>query len=389
MTSHSRCRPERSAGSAPGLKACVPLFALAMLATNGCANVAASKNAAPGTHADRASATALATRFDSLRRAARIPGLAVVLMRDTTVLLARGFGVANVELNTPVTPETPFNIASVSKPISAVVALRLAQDGLLDLDRPMQRYKGFDEFCSSAREAGGIFFSAYSCAGERLTLRHVLSMTANGEPGTRFFYNPPSYSWASRPMAEVTGRTFSDLVDSLVFRPAAMMNAARINRRLPLRADLVPRLATPYHVDSTGRVVQSEPPGSQGDGAAGGVIASVIDLAHFDIALSNDRLLTPTSRAKLWAAARADLPYGLGWFLGEYHGRRVAWHTGLWDGQYSALYLKVLGDIRAEHATLILLANSDALQWPTRLDEAAIERSPFAVAFLDAFAPRR
>jgi CubicO group peptidase (beta-lactamase class C family) len=68
------------------------------------------------------------------------------------------------------------------------VALRLVQDGLLDLDRPMQRYKGFDEFCASAREGGGIFFSDFLCAGDRLTLRHVLSMTANGEPGTRFFY---------------------------------------------------------------------------------------------------------------------------------------------------------------------------------------------------------
>jgi len=118
-------------------------------------------------------------------------------------------------------------------------------------------------------------------------------------------------------------------------------------------------------------------------------IASVMDLARFDIALSNDRLLTPASRAKLWTPARAELPYGLGWFLGSYRGRRVAWHTGLWEGQYSALYLKVLGDTRAERYTLILLANSDGLRWPTRLDEAAIERSPFAVAFLDAFAPHR
>lgn len=66
-------------------------------------------------------------------------------------------------------------------------------------------------------------------------------------------------------------------------------------------------------------------------------------------------------------------------------GRRVAWHTGLWDGQYSALYLKVLGDTPAERLTLVLLANSDALRWATRLDEASVERSPFATAFLAAF----
>jgi CubicO group peptidase (beta-lactamase class C family) len=368
-------------------------LALAALLTGGCVSTPSTE---PGTAArdeDNAVATRLAVRFDALRRARRIPGLAVVILRDTTVVFARGFGVADVERRIPVTPETPFNVASVSKPISAVVALRLAQDGALDLDRPMQRYQGFAEFCQSARAEGGIFFSDYACEGDRLSLRHVLSMTANGEPGSRFWYNPPSYSWASRPMAEVTGRPFSDLVDDLVFRPAGTLHAARIHRRLPLRAELAALLATPYHVDSGGRVARSEAPPPQGDGAAGGVIASAMDLARFDIALSDGRLLSIEWRAKLWAptltSAGTVLPYGLGWFLAEYEGRRLAWHTGVWEGQYSALYLKVLNERSAERLTLILLANSDGLQWKTRLDEAAIERSPFAVAYLAAFPERK
>jgi CubicO group peptidase (beta-lactamase class C family) len=327
-------------------------------------------------------------RFDSLRRAQRIPGLAVVILRDTTILLARGFGFANVESQTPVTPGTPFNIASVTKPISAVVALRLAQDGVLDLDRPMRQYREFPEFCDAARGQGGIFFSDFACTDNRLTMRHVLSMTANGDPGTRFWYNPPGFSWASRPMAEVSGREFSALVDSLVFRPAEMRTAARINRRLPLRADLAGLLAQPYRIDSAGTLVRSNPPPPQGDGAAGGVIASALDVARFDIALSSGRLIEPKWRALLWQPTRtasgSELPYGLGWFLGRVDGRRVAWHTGLWEGRYSALYLKVLSDNPAERVTLILLANSDALQWPTGFDEAAIERSPFAMAFLRA-----
>ncbi len=335
----------------------------------------------------------LAARFDSLRLSRGIAGLAIAVLRDTTVVFAGGFGFADVERKIPVAPETPFNIASVSKPVSAVVALRLAQDGVLDLNRPMRRYDGFGEFCDAAREAGGIFFADFACTDDRLTLRHVLSMTSNGEPGTRFWYNPPAYSWASRPMAEVSGRAFSTLVDSLVFRPAGMRHAARINRNLPLRADLVEFLALPYQVDSGGHVVRSDPPPPQGDGAAGGVIASALDLVYFDIALSEGRLLAPKWREQLWTPSRTpsgrELPYGIGWFLGEMGGRRVAWHTGLWEGKYSALYLKVLSDTPDERLTLILLANSDGLQWPTRLDEAAIDRSPFARAFFSAFpAPR-
>ena len=334
----------------------------------------------------------LAVRFDSLRRSQRIPGLAIAILRDTTRVLVRGLGLANVEKQIAVTAETPFNIASVSKPISAVVALRLAQDGVLDLDRPMRRYHDFSAFCAAAQKAGGIFFADFACTDDRLTLRHVLSMTANRTAGARFWYNPPSYSWASRPMAEVTGRTFSDLVDSLVFRPAGMRHAARTNRNLPLPAALAERLAVPYHIDSAGRVVRSEPPPPQGDGAAGGVIASALDLTAFDIALSDGRLLTPEWRAQLWTPARTPsvrrLPYGLGWFLGEIQGRRVAWHTGLWEGQYSALYLKTLDDSPEDRLTLILLANSDALQWPTRFDEAVIDRSPYARAFVSAFPTR-
>jgi CubicO group peptidase (beta-lactamase class C family) len=341
---------------------------------------------------DRDDASRLFERFDALRQAQRIPGLAALVMRDTTVILARGFGFANVERQIAVTPETPFNIASVTKPISAVVALRLVQDGKLDLDRPMRRYRDFAEFCTAARGDGGIFFGDYACEGDRLTLRHVLSMSANGAPGSRFWYNPPSYSWASRPMAEVSGIAFSTLVDSVVLRPAGMHHSARQHRRLALPLEIATALATPYHIDSTDRVVVSDPPPPQGDGAAGGVIASAIDLARFDIALTENRLISPALRAQLWAPTRtpsgATLPYGLGWFLASYQGRSVAWHTGLWEGRYSALYLKVLGDSRAEQLTLILLANSDGLQWPTRLDEAAIERSPYATAFLAAFPAR-
>jgi CubicO group peptidase (beta-lactamase class C family) len=369
------------------------LVALAGWALAGCASVPLPSPARErALRQDETVADALATRFDSLRRAQRIPGLAVVILRDTTVLLARGFGFADVERQISVTPETPFNIASVSKPMSAVVALRLAEDGVLDLDRPMRMYRGFAEFCDAVRAQGGIFFRDYGCEGDRLTMRNVLSMTANGEPGTRFWYNPPSYSWASRPMAEVTGRAFSGLVDSLVFRPAGMRHAARIHRALPLRADLAVLLALPYHIDSTGHTVQSDPPPPQGDGAAGGVIASAMDLARFDVALMDGRLLTSEWRARLWTPMRAPsgvvLPYGLGWFLADYKGRRLAWHTGLWEGQYSALYLKVLNSTAGERLTLILLANSDGLQWESRLDEAAIERSPFAIAFLAAFPER-
>ncbi len=333
---------------------------------------------------DAARASELARQIDSLRVAARIPGLALAVLRDTTVLVAQGFGYADVEQRRPVTPETPFNIASVSKPVSAVLALQLVERGLLDLDRPMQRYREFAEFCTATRGDGGIFFGDFDCTTDRLTMRHTLAMQVNGAAGSRFLYNPPAFSWASRPMAQVGGAPFSDLVDSLVFRRAGMRGAARINRNRPLPPSIAAVLARPYTIDSAGRAVAMSPPPPQGDGAAGGVIASVADLIRFDIALMTGQLISEGSRTLMWTPGRgpagAMLPYGLGWFIGQIDGTRVVWHTGLWDGRYSALYMKV----PERGLTMLLLANSEGLQWPTRLDEAAIERSPFARALMAA-----
>ena len=133
-------------------------------------------------------------------------------------------------------------------------------------------------------------------------------------------------------MAEVSGLPFSRLTAELVFEPAGMTRSARIHRKLTLPPALAAELATPYHVDAEGSVVASDPPPPQGDGAAGGVISTAMDLAR-----------------------------------------------------YSALYLKAPG----RDLTLILLANSDGLKWNNGLDEAAVEGSPFAAAFLEAFPPRK
>lgn len=335
-----------------------------------------------------ADVVALSRRLDSLRQKAGIPGLSVALVESGRVVLSRGFGFSDMERRIAATDSTPYNIASVSKPLSAVVALRLAELGRLDLDRSMTSFAGFAEFCRDARAGGGIFFADFDCAATTLSLRRVLSMTSNGVPGTRFFYNPPAYSWASRPMAEVAGQPFSSLVAQYVFEPAGMRRSARIHRRLPLAPELAAVLAVPYHLDSAGHATVSDPPAPQGDGAAGGVISTAADLARFDIALDAGTLLTAESRRIMWTPATAPdgtpFPYGLGWFVRTVRGERLVWHTGLWEGAYSALYLK----IPARGVSLILLANGDGLQFQTPLDAATIETSPFAMALLDALSSR-
>ena len=326
--------------------------------------------------------------LDSLRAAARIPGLSAAVVKDGEVIFARGFGYADLERQIPATPDTPYDIASVTKPISAVVALRLVEEGLLDLDRPMAQYSEWAGFCKDFSEQPSIFAQGLRCESPQHSLRHLLTHTAIGDPGTQFSYNPILYSWASRPMMEAAGRPFSRLVEQYVFQPAGMVRSARVNRDLPLREDLAAAIALPYHVDGTGtmgKIVRSPAREAQGDGAAGGVISTVLDLARFDAALERGKLISPASYKEMMkpmpSRTGESLPYSLGWFAQRHAGHELRWHSGWWDDAYSALYLKVPD----EKLTLILLANSEGVWWDNPLGSAQVQQSSFAQAFFRAF----
>lgn len=328
---------------------------------------------------------AFARALDSLRTDARIPGLSAAVVKDGEVIFARGFGYADLERQIPATPDTPYDIASVTKPISAVVALRLVEEGLLDLDRPMAEYSEWAGFCKDFSEQPSIFSQGLRCEPPQHSLRHLLTHTAIGEPGTQFSYNPVLYSWASRPMMEAAGTPFSRLVEQYVLQPAGMARSARTNRDLPLREDLAAAIAIPYHVDSAGMIVRSPGREAQGDGAAGGVISTVLDLARFDIALDRGELISPASYKAMMSPMRSrtgeSLPYSLGWFAQRHAGHELRWHSGWWDDAYSALYLKVPD----ENLTLILLANSEGVWWDNPLASAQVQQSSFARAFFSAF----
>ncbi|WGL16682.1 serine hydrolase [Microbulbifer bruguierae] len=349
-----------------------------------CTGVSAEQHQRPRNVASQ-DIPAFVERLDSLRQAANIPGLSVAVVKGQTIALALGLGYADVEHHIPATAETPYNIASVAKPISAVVTLRLVEEGVLDLDRPIVDYSEWAEFCTEFSRQPSIFARGLRCQPPIHTLRHLLSHTATGTPGNQFSYNPVLYSWASRPIMAAADTSFSALVERYVFAPAGMTRSARINRDLPLREDLAKLLAPPYRVGTTGAVERAPAPPPQGDGAAGGVITTVLALAMFDVALDQGVLISARSRAAMIAPMQSSngeaLPYGLGWFVQEYRGHTLVWHSGWWEDAYSALYLK----IPSLDLTFIVFANSEGVWWDNPLDRAEVQRSEFAQAFLQTF----
>jgi CubicO group peptidase (beta-lactamase class C family) len=357
-----------------------PAITVLALLTVSCVSARLSPSSQPAYNLE-----AFARELDSLRTAARIPGLSAAVVKDGEVIFARGFGYADLERQILATPGTPYDIASVAKPISAVVALRLVEVGLLDLDRPMAQYSEWAEFCRDFSEQPSIFSRGLRCDSPQHSLRHLLTHTAIGRPGEQFSYNPVLYSWASRPMVDAAAMPFSRLVEQYVFQPAGMSRSARTHRDLPLREDLATAIAVPYHVDSTGGMVRSSEKEPQGDGAAGGVISTVLDLAKFDVALDRGKLISRASYTAMMRPGRShngeSLPYSLGWFAQRYAGHELRWHSGWWDDAYSALYLKVPD----ENLTLILFANSEGIWWDNPRDSAQVQQSTFAQAFFRTF----
>ncbi|MET0808756.1 MAG: serine hydrolase domain-containing protein [Pseudoxanthomonas sp.] len=352
------------------------------LALAGCASASVKTGTAPRGARDL---EGFASQIESLRLANHIPGLSVAVVEDGAVVFARGFGLADIENGIAATPDTPYNIASVTKPISAVVALRLVEQGELSLDVPMAEYSDWAEFCGEFSEQPSIFAKGLQCAPPFHTLRHLLTHTAPHPAGQRFSYNPVLYSWASRPMMSAAHAPFSELVDRQVLQRVGMTRSARTHRDLPLRRDIADAMALPYSIDAEGRAKRAPQPPAQGDGAAGGVVSTVLDLAKFDIALDGGQLLTPASYAAMMAPAKSSsgerLPYSIGWFAQQHGGRELRWHSGWWEDAYSALYLKVPD----ERLTLIVLSNSEGVWWDNPLDSAQVEKSAFAQAFFDAF----
>jgi CubicO group peptidase (beta-lactamase class C family) len=329
---------------------------------------------------------AFVASLDSLRKAAKIPGLSVAVVKDKAIVLALGLGFADVEHRIPATAETPYDIASVAKPLSSVVALRLVEQGLLDLDRPMADYSAWSDFCAGFSQQPSVFAKVLRCHPSAHTLRHLFTHSATSAPGSVFSYNPVLYSWASRPMMAVTDTSFSALVERYVFLPAGMTRSVRKHRALPVRDDVAKLLAPPHRVSVSGAIERAPALAPQGDGAAGGVISTVLDLARFDIALDQGVLISAKSRDAMIAPAKSKtgttLPYALGWFVEKYNGHKLVWHSGWWENAYSALYLK----IPEMDVSFIILANSEGIWWNNPLDKAEVHRSAFAQAFLRAFA---
>ncbi|MGH9870403.1 MAG: serine hydrolase domain-containing protein [Candidatus Polarisedimenticolia bacterium] len=324
----------------------------------------------------------LEERFEVLRKERMIPGMAVAVVSSQQVVLAKGFGFMDGEGQRPVTPHTSFCIASITKPITAAVLMRLAEVGKLDLGFKMSDAPGYAAWCERFSRSSSIFAKDLDCQAA-ITVKDVLSHTVNGRPGEKFSYNAAVYSQLRRVVPVVSKMTLAELLYEYVLGPARMTETAA-GWYDPKKSHVLTNLAQPRRVADDGDSEISITP-IWDVGTSSGIISTVLDLAKFDIAMDRNVIVPEKIKQQMWSPTMSPggqpQDYGIGWYVQSYKGTKLVWHSGWEPNSYSGLFLK----IPEKGLTLIALANSEGVWWRNRLDGAEVEKSAFAAAFLELF----
>jgi len=332
------------------------LFALAV--SGGCQNPTQTK---PATSLDDFGA-----HLESLRAAGHIQALSAVIARNQSIVWSGSFGGTD-GVPGKVGDTTVFHLASLTKPLASTVILQLVDEGKVSLDDPVSRY--------------GI-----SLPGTVL-VRHLMSHTSGGVPGTRYAYNGDRFSLLDAVIAQAAGKSFADAVQERIIAPLGLKRIAPTPQSAAFAASGLDKATYLANV-APGYTWNGErylPTSYQtAFSTAAGLTASARDYAAFSMAMDRDAFLRPATKALAWTPVVSPsgeaFPYGLGWFATDYKGVRVIWHYGYWTAS-STLVIK----IPTQGLTFVLLGNTDGLSAPYPLGSGKLDASPWAREFLETF----
>jgi len=280
----------------------------------------------------------------------RIPGLSLAVCRGGQLAKAQGYGFGNVELQVPARAETVYQSGSLGKQFTAMAVMLLAKEGRLGLDDPIARY-----------------FEGAPPAWARITVRHLLTHTSGIKdwenekdidyrrdytedalaklamtlppdfaPGTQWSYSNTGYVLLGVIVRKASGQFYGDFLRERVFAPLGMTAARVISE-----ADIVPQRAAGYQLVNGALKNQEWVSPSLNTTADGALYLTVLDLAKWDAALYEDKLLEAGGLAQMWTPVRlangSTFPYGFGWSIDEQRGQRLIEHGGSWQGFRAAI----------------------------------------------------
>jgi CubicO group peptidase (beta-lactamase class C family) len=274
-------------------------------------------------------------------------GAAIMILDGDDAWLA-GYGMANIEWQQPVTAQTAFRLGSISKPITALAVLQLAEAGHINLDQaigelvpalPPQLAR------PTVRDALGHMSGLpdhFALPQIPQIMRNpiapddIIALMADAElqfePGTRWAYSNFNYVVLAAIIAAVNpdGLSYQAYLTQALFTPAGMTDA-----HYDRQAAIIPRRAAGYDHDGRNPINTITAETSLAHGA-GSLIASARDMLALTRALRSNRLVSATTLQTAWQSRLTpeggETGYGLGFNVGEFLGERAVWHTGSING---------------------------------------------------------
>jgi CubicO group peptidase (beta-lactamase class C family) len=297
-----------------------------------------------------------------------IPGLSVAVVKEGKVLLAKGYGLANVELSVPATEHTVYQLASITKQFTATAVLMLIEEGKISLDDVITKHlDGLPATWSGVtirhllNHTSGIksYTSAPNfskTARKDYTKEEIIKLIADAPidfaPGDRWAYNNTGYFLLGMLIEKVSGKEYGAFLNERIFQPLAM-TSTRVNEL----TEIIKNRATGYTWQNNrlwnGEYVSPTQPFS-----AGALISTVLDLTKWDAALHSEKVLKQSSLEQMWTPTKLNdgrkMSYGFGWYMDVYRTRRRIVHGGGIQG-FSTYICRFLDD----RLTVIVLANQD------------------------------
>ena len=299
-----------------------------------------------------------------------IPGLSLLVIKDGKIVRAEGFGMANVELQVPVKPESVFQSGSIGKQFTATAVMMLVEEGKIGLDDPLTKY--FTDAPPTWKEVTVRELLSHTAGfgdypkdfdmrkdwTEEEELKLVESIPLAYPPGTSWAYSNFGYMTLGILIHRVTGEFYGDFLQQRIFQPLGMHST-----RIISEADIVPNRSAGY------RLVKGELKNQEwvapmvNTTADGSLYFTILDLAKWDAALYTEKLLKRSSLNLMWTVVKLKNgqpnkgSYGFGWFIEQRHGHRCIQHDGSWQGFETAIDRYV-----DDQLTVVALSNLESAQ---------------------------
>lgn len=320
----------------------------------------AQDSEAPATLAERARAECRA-----FLEAQHVVGMSVALIDDGELVYEESFGWRDREAQVAADRTTLYRLASVSKPVTAVLAMQLVQSGKLDLDVGVSKYvEGLDPRIGAltlrrllSHTSGMRHYRADRADNgtRHLTTAQALELFVHdpliAEPGSKYSYSTHAFTLVAAALEGASKREFVELLRSeIAARGVPALDCEVAVTEKPLRSALYEKLPA-------GIVRRSEPREDLSwKYGGGGMECTAVDLARFAELVLRAKLLSEESRDALWTRARladgGSVDYGLGWGLND-SGKLVS-HSGSQQGASSALSIQ-----REQGRVVVVLTNTE------------------------------